>query len=175
MKTVLYRLISIIAVIVFLIAGLRFLGWLPKVIQKDTMREYTSLEEAETALHIKSLLKPTYFPHDLMWPPSSVIAQARPFNAVVMEFNFVNSGEAGLIITQTASSSFAYKGGITMKDVTKRAEYILKKRKSILEVGTCGSAVQCSRLSWQEGDQLVTVIMRADPFALIKLCESMLE
>lgn len=162
------------AVVALLVAGLKLFNWLPTAVQKDSMRRYGSIEEVKTALGIRDLYVPSYFPESLTWPPSEIMAQGRPFAAVVMEFNRLEEGDIGLIISQAASSSFDATRKIKVSEVMETVAYDLKGRKAVLEVGTCEAGGTCSRISWDEGPYTIRVAMKSPPFELIKMAQSML-
>jgi hypothetical protein len=44
----------------------------------------------------------------------------------------------------------------------------------VLVVGECGKNEPCSRITWKEGSYTVTALLKAAPFELTKITESML-
>ncbi len=166
----LYFLLAIAAVII----ALQILHWLPMVLQKDTLRKYGSVEEVRTKLNIKELYVPSYFPQSITWPPTEILAQARPYPAVLMVFNRAGTQDATLIVSQAASDAFPGHILITFDRITENVPYLLKDRKAFLEVGTCKNADSCSRLTWTEGTSRITLTMKSPPFELIRIAESML-
>jgi hypothetical protein len=176
-KTLMKRLIGFItfaAVVALLIAGIKLFNWLPMAVRKDTMRKYGSIEEVQKALGIRDLYVPSYFPQSLTWPPSEIMAQGRPFAAVVMEFKRVEEGDIALIISQAASRGFDATRKIKVSQVTEKVDFDLKGRKAVLEVGACEADGTCSRISWDEGPYTIRVVMKSPPFELIKMTQSML-
>src|SRR3990172_6505504 len=92
----------------FLIAGLAvaFLAAanrLPSLIQKGFARPYDSIEEAKRSLGLDNVLVPAYFPEGITWPPSLILAQKKPYMALVMEFKKVEASETILIVIQSSS------------------------------------------------------------------------
>jgi hypothetical protein len=165
-----YFLLAVAAVLVVLKA----LNWLPVVLQKDTMRRYGSLDEVKVALNIKDVYVPSYYPQNISWPPSEILAQTKPFPAVIMVYDRAGSGEAVLVVSQAASERFFPDAEITIVQTREKVPYRLKGRSALLEVGVCKDAETCSRIAWNEGGTTITVVMKSAPFELIRIAESML-
>ena len=169
LRSLFYFLLAVLAVL----AVLRTMNWVPSVAQKETMRRYHSLEEARTALNLRHLYVPAYYPQDISWPPSEIMAQSKPEPAVVMAYRQVGNGEIMLVITQAASENFPVDTAISIDRMTEKVPYQMKGRTALLEVGLCKTGETCSRLGWTEGDIRITVAMRSIPVELIKIAESM--
>jgi hypothetical protein len=165
-----YLIITVAAVIVVL----KTLNWLPTVIQQDTIRRYDSVEEVRAKTKIRDVYVPTYFPQSIMWPPSEILAQTKPYPAVMMVFNAANKRDVALVIAQAASDAFAKHGLIQFDRIARTVPYDLKGRKSLLDVGTCKNDEPCSRISWTENDYTITLTMKSPPFDLLRIAESML-
>jgi hypothetical protein len=148
--------------------------WLPEAMQEGTIRKYGSIEEVERKLNIKDIFVPSYFPQGYIWPPSVILAQGKPFRAVVMEFKDKASGATALLISQSDSKSFVPDEKIKIVELKEKAAYDLKGRDAVLETGACKNNEPCSRISWNEGDCRIYVVMRATPFELIRIANSML-
>lgn len=162
------------ALVAILLGGLKLMGWLPLLAQKDLLREYKSVEDVKAELNIREIHVPSYFPQDLSWPPSTVLAQGKPFPAIIMEFGRMEGKGAGLVISQALSDTFRTDGKIRIAQLKEKVRYPLKGRDSVLEVGTGGNGEPCSRLSWKEGNHRMTVTARTTPLELIKVAESMI-
>jgi hypothetical protein len=162
------------AAIVVLAAGLKIAGWLPMLAERDLMRKYDSVEDVKAELSIREVRVPSYFPQNLSWPPSTVLAQGKPFPAIIMEFGQADGKSAGLVISQSLSASFRTDGRIRIAQLKEKVGYPLRGRDATLEVGTCGNGEPCSRVSWTEGNTHITVAARSTPLELIKVAESML-
>jgi len=160
--------------IAILIGVLKVTNWLPTVLQEGIIRTYSSIEEVKSRLKVRDIYIPSYFPQKFKWPPSRILAQSKPFVAVVMEFRNVETGETDLIISQAASRDFAPDKKIVISQIKERVNYPLNGRPSILEVGVCKNDVPCSRISWDEGSNEIRVEMKSPPFELIKIAESMI-
>jgi hypothetical protein len=165
-----YLLLAVAAVLIVL----KTLNWLPTVLQKDMLRRFDSIEEVRAKLNIRDVYVPSYFPESIIWPPSEILAQAKPYPAVLIIFHAPKTRDAALVISQAASDGFAENSLIPFVQVTRTVPYDLKNRKALLEVGMCGNAETCSRLSWTENSYRIKLAMKAPPFELIRIAESML-
>ncbi len=154
--------------------SLKALNWLPLLLQEDTMRRYGSVEEVRAQLNIGAVRVPAYYPQNISWPPSEILAQAKPFPAVFMVYNRAGSGDAVLVISQAAFGQAPLGSPLEIVQTKEKVPYRLKNRNALLEVGLCKKNEPCSRISWKEGDTSITVAMKSDPFELIKIAESML-
>lgn len=161
--------------IAILIGALKIINWLPATLQKDSMRRYSSIEEVRSRLNIKEILIPSYFPQSLAWPPSEILAQGKPFLAIVMEFKHIKKGDIALIISQAASDrTFIPNKEIRILEIKERFRYPLKGRDAMLEAGVCKDDEPCSHISWNEGKYRINVLMKATPHDLIKIADSMI-
>ncbi len=158
-----------------LIALLAIANRLPSPAQKDFARRYDSIEEAKRSLGFENILVPTYFPQGISWPPSLIVAQKKPFSAVVMEFRAEDAEATALIVIQ---SSLRDRGTqlqrIRLSELKEEIPYMLKGRNAVLQVGICDVKLPCSRITWYEGDLRHTILLMSSPFELIKIAESMI-
>ena len=161
--------------VAILVALLKVTGWLPTALQEGLMRRYDSVEEVKAKLHVKDVYVPSYFPQSYRWPPSRILAQSRPFVAIVMEFRNVRTGETALVISQSAHKDFVPDKRISLIKVRERVDYPLRGRSSLLEVGTCKNDSPCSRISWREGIYRIAIEMESAPFELLKIADSMIQ
>lgn len=168
------RVISLILAVGGLILLLKVLNWVPLALDKEIIRRYNSIEQVREMLEIEDIHIPKYFPQPLRWPPSEILAQGKPFSALMMEFRNVENGQSTLIITQAGGAHFNPDDRIKIDDVKERVGYALKEREALLEVGLCGADETCSKISWDEGAYKITVFLKAPPIELIKIAESML-
>lgn len=160
-----------------LVIALKTLNWLPLVAQKDLLRRYGDFEEMRSELGIRQLLVPSYFPEDFRWPPTGIIAQGKPYPAVILEFGRTGKGknrEIGLVIFQAAADDFSPGGTLGISRTLEKTAYPLKGRDAVLEVGTGAGGESCARISWREKEFRVTVLARSTPFEVIRVAESML-
>ncbi|MHB1011616.1 MAG: hypothetical protein ACYC37_01705 [Desulfobacteria bacterium] len=176
-KRTAFGFLAFAAGLAILILGLKALNVLPLIAQKDLMRRYGDFEEMKAALGIREVSVPSYFPEEFRWPPTRILAQGKPYPAVIMEFERSGEGKArevGMMIYQAARDDFSPGGPLALSRVRERATYPLKGRSAILEVGSGRTGEPCSRISWREKDVRITVLARLTPFELMKVAESML-
>ena len=155
-----------------MIASLVLLNWLPQALQKDTMRRYAGVDEVRTKLNLKNIFVPSYFPSNITWPPSEVLAQTKPYPAVLMAFYRADSQEVLLVISQATETSFPSDSFISFDKITEAVPFHFKSRQALLEVGSCRSAGPCSRISWFESGYYIMLAMKSPPFELIRIAES---
>lgn len=149
-------------------------NWLPSLMEQDFPKSYDNIEEAGRFLGPDSILIPAYFPEGITWPPSLILAQKKPFKAIVMEFRKAQSMETVLVVIQS-SSPHGYKQlqRITLSEIREETEYGLKGRTALLKTGDCDNGKLCSSMTWQDRDMYCTVLLMSPPFELIRIAESM--
>ncbi len=175
MRRKLVGFISFAATIAVLVGVLKILNWLPTTVEEGLVRRYESVEEVKARLNVKNVYVPSYFPQRFAWPPSEILAQSKPFFAIVMEFEDVESGDVALVISQSASQGFRWDRKIRIVQVRERVNYQLKGRDALLEVGVCEKDLTCSRISWEEGMYRLEIVMKSGPFELLKIANSMIQ
>ena len=168
------RLLSFAIGILILVGATMAVNWIPVLVQDDLLREYDSTDALNAALPALPIYAPSYFPQDLRWPPSRILAQGRPFAAVLMEFERRHSGGTALVISQSAGGEFPPDGKVRIVMVKEKTSYLLKGRDARLEVGVCGDGATCSRIAWTEGAYRMDVTGRSAPLDLIRVAESMI-
>ncbi len=157
-----------------LIAGLKVLNWVPSAVEEGMLRRYGSIEEVKSKLKIKTIYTPAFYPQCLKWPPSQIAAQTRPFTAVVTEFARNDGADTCLIISQAASPHSLLDEKIKMRLVKEQVHYSLKGRDALLVVGECKEDEPCSSISWDEGADRISIIMKSTPVDLVKIAESLI-
>lgn len=157
-----------------LVVILVVMNWIPAAFQKDTFRRYRSIDEVKTALNIRDIYVPSYFPQHIIWPPSEILAQGKPFPAVVMEFKDAGSGEIVLVLSQSQGGPFPAGPAIELASIKETVPFMMKGRSAVLVVGECAKNEPCSGITWKEGPYTVTTLMKAAPFELTRITESML-
>ncbi|MBI5574965.1 MAG: hypothetical protein HY896_01230 [Deltaproteobacteria bacterium] len=175
MQKKIWGLIAFAAAVILLAAGLKFVNWMPSVAQPDLLKKYKDLEEMKMSLNIRDVIIPSYFPEKLNWPPSSILAQGKPYPAVVMEFEQIGTKETVLVISQSLSDRFRADEKIRIAQLKEKVPYTIKGRKSVLEIGFCAKGEACSHISWKEGKYYVDVMSKSTPIELLKVAESMLQ
>ncbi len=158
------------------VAFMAAVNWLPSLMQQGFARQFDSIEEAKRALGLDTVLVPGYFPEGITWPPSLILAQKKPYKAVVMEFEDGKSKRTSLIVVQSSlRGSDAQLQRITLSEVKEQTQYRLKGRNVLLQVGTCDNEMPCSRMTWREDNgSHYTVLLTSSPFELIRIAESMI-
>jgi hypothetical protein len=162
----------ILAVAVVIIA-LKIMNWAPLAVQKGSVRRYESVEAVRSALSIKDIYVPSYFPQEITWPPSLILAQSRPFVAVMMRFTRANRRDTALIISQSEGRELSVEQPFEITTTTETVPFTMHGANAVLVVGTCSHGETCSMISWPEGKYYFTVAMKAPPFELAKIAESM--
>jgi len=165
----------------FLMAGLvvmvlAVMNRLPDRIQKGFVRQYDGIEEAKRSLGLDKVLAPAYFPEGITWPPSLVLAQKKPYKAIVMEFKKAESMETALIVIQSSlQAGDAQFQRIALSELKEETQYRMKGKIVLLQVGTCDNGTPCSRMKWQDNGLYCTVLLMSSPFELIRIVESMIQ
>jgi len=172
-KRILSFIYFLIAVAI-LVVTIMIINYLPMAIQADTIRKYHSIDEVRSRLNIKDIYIPSYFPQGLIWPPSLVLAQNKPFTAVITEFKKAGKEAPALILSQSASANFKTDEKIRMRGIKEKISYPLKGRDMMLEAGVCDNEEPCSRITWAEGRYTITVTAKSEPPDLLKIAESMI-
>ncbi len=172
MQKKLFRTFSFTLMIAVLVVILKIANWLPMAVQSDSMKRYGSIDEVRMKLNIRDIYVPSYFPQNFTWPPSEILAQNRPFTAIIMEFKTRERDDIILIISQAASAHFSPGGKITIAQIRETIPYNLKGRNALLEMGTCNNSEPCSRISWDEGRYKMNIIAKYTPIELVRIAES---
>ncbi|MGD0884212.1 MAG: hypothetical protein ABSA46_04925 [Thermodesulfovibrionales bacterium] len=155
------------------IIALKILNWLPLAVQEGSMKRYDSIEEVRAALNVREIYVPAYFPQSLTWPPSLILAQSKPFEAIIMVFTSAAKGGVTLVTSQSTAADFVPDDTIKILRTKETVKYSLRGRDALIEVGTGKNEEQCSRISWTEGKFKIRVAMKSNPFDLIRIAESM--
>jgi len=166
--------LSFAIVIAIIVIALKVMNWVPLSLQQETVRRYGTIEEVRAALQAKDLSVPSYFPQQITWPPSLILAQGKPFFASVMEFRRANTGDIALVISQSEGGTLSVENPVEIIVVKEKVRYAMQGREAVLTVGTCRNDEPCSGIAWQEGRYTMTVLMKSTPFELTKIAESML-
>ena len=157
-----------------LVIALKIVNWIPLTMQKETVRRYGSIEEVQRALNMKDIYVPSYFPQQIIWPPSAILAQGKPFRAIVMEFTRADKRNIALIISQSEGTALNVENPIEIVAVTEKVRYTIKGRDAVLTVGSCKNDEPCSGITWSESKYTMTVLMKSAPFELTKIVDSMI-
>jgi hypothetical protein len=168
-------LLLIIVMAAVVVAFLALVNRLPSLIHDDFLKKFDSLEGAKRSLGFDDeMLIPRYFPEAISWPPSLILAQKKPYKAVVIEFMEVKTMKPALIIIQSASQDgITQLQRIVMTGLDEETEFSLNGKSALLQVGLCGYGNTCSRMTWQDHGLHYTVLLMSSPFELVKIAESM--
>jgi len=168
------RFFSFALMIGLLVLALKAVNWLPRALQQDAVKRYATIEEVRAALHMKDIYVPSYFPQQISWPPSAILAQSKPFSAIAMTFTRADRRNTALVISQSEDKALHVEHPIEILTVAEKVKYTIKGREAELTVGSCGMNEPCSGITWIEGKYTMTVLMKSGPFELTKIVESML-
>lgn len=172
-----WKEVSRFATFVFAIAlglvFLKFLNWLPSVIQKEDLRKYRTVDEAKSELRLSEVYIPAYFPDYITWPPLEIFAQRRPFTMVMMHFMHRDSRHLALSLYQVdAEARFDPPYKLDVLFIRREMPVTIKGREGMLVVAVCTGREQCNRVSWTEGAYRITLIGDEAPEELLKIAES---
>lgn len=156
-------------------AALGGMNLLAASIQNVAASRVADIDEARRSVGFTQITVPTYFPEGITWPPSSIIGQRKPFPAVALEFRGTQGGSIALIIVQQLRSNDPRAlQRVSLTNIQEETPYLIKKQQAILQVGTCGSASQCSQMRWSSDNVHHSVLFLGPPIELIRLAESMI-
>ncbi|MCK9419075.1 MAG: hypothetical protein M0R70_06830 [Nitrospirae bacterium] len=168
-------LLLMLALVFLAVVFLAAMNWLPSLREEGFARQYNSIEDAKRTLKLNDILVPAYFPEGLRWPPSFILAQKKPYQAVVMEFKDAKTKETSLIVIQSSlSGSDGQLQRIRLSHDREETRYRLKNKSVLLQVGMCDNGMRCSKMTWQDNGLFYTVLLTSSPFELIRIAESMI-
>ena len=168
------HILSFAVTMAVVVGLLKVLNWAPGTLEPGLMARYPTIDSAVSTLGIRKVYVPAYFPEALGWPPSVVLAQSEPYQAVVMEFSRARDGQTVLVISQAASTEFEPDAAIRFRTIREKVPLDLRGRKATLEAGVCEDRSACSRVQWDEGKIRIVLTMKAPSVELIRIAESML-
>lgn len=161
-----------------LLIALVVLNWMPSSVQKSSVHAFKSIEEAQSQLGLRRVLVPAYFPEHLVWPPTLVLGQSKPHEALVFIIEDKETHEPALVVSQSASDEFDAAGRASIKSPTEVTSIPLKGRPATLMAGSCGT-VRCSSISWSEPGEksgpihTKVLIKGSTSVELVRIAESM--
>ena len=175
MKRTLGGMLVFLAMTAILTGLLQLLNWIPSAVQDGAFQRYASIDEVRAHLKIGMVYTPVYYPRTVQWPPSLIAAQTRPYPAVVIEFvRSDDPRETVLVITQTALPHPPLVEKLRLAAVRESVRYEFKGRTAHLEVGVCRKDEQCCRMTWNEENVGIVLVMRSSPVELVRIAESMI-
>ena len=167
------QILSFAVTLAVVVGLLKVLNWAPGALEPGLMSRYPSVEAAASRLGIRQIYVPAYFPESLGWPPAEILAQSKPYQAVVMEFVRAGDGQTVLVISQAASPHFEPDVAIRFHTISETVPLDLSGRKARLDAGVCEDRSACSRIQWDEGQLRIVLTMKAPSVELIRIAESM--
>lgn len=163
--------------LLLLLGVLASIKHLSGILEKDTLRTYRDVEELKK--NFDDILIPSYIPEFLVWPPSKIIGQKRPYRAVAIELKD-KKAKITLVLIVTEREEFRLES-LSMKETKEQITHIIKGRKATLKIGRCSSIysvnpedLTCSELTWKERRYIINITIRSGPFELLKIAESMI-
>jgi len=173
MKKKPFSMLTFALTVALLVIALKILNWVPGLIQTGSVRQYKNLDEVRTSLNVKGILVPSYFPQEITWPPTAILAQKKPYFAITMRFTRANKRDTVLVLSQSEGAAIAIENPLEITTVTQTAPYTMQGRNVTLKVGSCSNGAPCSSMNWTEGSYQMFAAMKSGPFELIKIVESM--
>ncbi|HHN64361.1 MAG TPA: hypothetical protein ENK09_03245 [Nitrospirae bacterium] len=168
LKGFFYFLILVVAIV----GLLKLMNLISGNLHKGYLGEFKSYEEVERVLNIKEIFRPAYLPQNMLWPPAHIFAQSSPYVTIISEYSDKDSGEIALLIIQTEGRAYYRRKELELVEVKEKTSYSINNVKGELEVGTCGDGSPCSRLSWQADRYRLVIALKAPPFELLRIAES---
>ena len=170
-------LFSFALLIILLVAVLELLNWMPSIIDSESLRKYGSIELVKRKLHIEKIYMPAYLPEglNLKWPPSEIYAQKKPFLMILMHFQHRDSADIGLTVYQVDSrTKYQPEPRIKIIRIKNKSRVSIKDREGTLVTAVCENDTPCNKVSWKEGDFLLTVTGKDSERDLIRIAGSMI-
>ncbi len=156
-----------------LVVLLKFLNWIPLAMQQNMLRQYAGIEQVKSSLKIADIYVPSYFPEQINWPPSNILAQDKPFPAVLMEFRQRGGEQVVLVMSQCRGGSIKSEHALEPSVVRETVPFTLHDTQAVLTVGECPDHEVCSAIAWSEGGYALQLSMKSTPFVLTKIAQSM--
>jgi hypothetical protein len=156
-----------------IIVLLKIMNVLPLTVQHNTLRQYESIEQVRSMLNIRDIYIPSYFPEEIRWPPSKILAQDKPFQALLMEFKRAGKDEVVLVLSQSRGGTLKSENSLEPSAIKETVPFLLRDSTVVLTVGECEDRKPCSMITWNEGGYLISASMRSAPFELTKIVASM--
>jgi len=170
-KRFVIRTFTFMVMVGVLALALHALNWVPELFRPGLVKAYQDVDTAGRALGIKNIPVPTYFPENITWPPSAVIAQNYPYPAILLQFTSQDTSDKLLVITRNPTSKQPLLK-TSVEDISEQSKASLNGTDAILITGTCGTGRPCSLITWDAAGQQTSVLLYERPFELIKIAQS---
>jgi len=151
--------------------ALHALNWVPELFRPGLAKAYPDVETAGRVLGIKNVPVPSYFPENISWPPSTVVAQNYPYPAILLQFNSEETSEQIMVITRTTGGKRPLLK-TSVEDIVEQSRADLNGQEATLVTGTCEEDRPCSLITWQAEGQQTSVLLYERPFELIRIAQS---
>ena len=156
-----------------IIVLLKVLNWFPLAVQQNMLRRYTGIEQVKSSLQITEVFVPTYFPEHISWPPSNILAQDKPFPAVLMEFKRRGTDQVVLVLSQSKGGAIKSEHSLEPVVIKESVPFTLHNSPATLTVGECGDHEVCSVITWNERGYTLSAAMKSSPFDVRQIAASM--
>jgi hypothetical protein len=154
-----------------LAVALHTLNWVPELFRPGLAKAYPDIETAGSALGIRNIPVPTYFPENITWPPSTVVAQSYPYPAILLQFTAHETSDDIMVITRTPEGKRPLLK-TAVDDIVEQSRADLNGNSAALVTGTCRQERPCSLITWSDAGQQTSVLLYERPFELIKIAQS---
>ena len=162
----------------FCVFGVLFAGtlWIlnavPLLLKQEGFRSLKNIGETQAYLGTRLSL-PRYFSPGLVWPPSAILAQRKPFPAYVVRFK--KRGEDGVSLVLSMSPVRHPLSGFHIEPAMglRRMRVKLTDQSAELVIGRLRSGERCCLLSWVQAAKRWTLSGVLPPSEILKMAESM--
>jgi hypothetical protein len=146
------------------------LNLVPAFLELEGFRPFRNVHEAQAFLG-ESLLLPRYFPSELLWPPSEILVQRKPFRAYIVCFRKKRGDEKSLIFYRVPMGYPVPELHTMHVSVIGRVKTRIGHQEVDLVIGTAEGKNTCE-LSWVNLGMRWTLSGFLPPAELIKMAES---
>ncbi|MBZ0158142.1 MAG: hypothetical protein K8I29_18240 [Alphaproteobacteria bacterium] len=168
------RFLLFLLFLTMLVGALKLLNWLPSIIEKGTLEKHASVEELRSRFPNEKIYLPSYFPRNLEWPPLRIVAQRKPYVAIMMYFSDRNTGKVGLSLQQlSAGISPPPPSEMRIARPVRKSSVLIREREGTLVTALCEESVPCYQISWREGNFTLTLTTTVSQRDLIRMATSM--
>ena len=162
----------------FCVFGVLFAGtlWIlnavPLLLEQEGFRSLKNIGETQAYLGTRLPL-PRYFPPGLVWPPSAILAQRKPFPAYVVKFQKRGERKVSLVLSvappRRPLSGFHIEPAMGLR----RMRVNFADQSAELVIGRLRSGERCCLLSWVQAAKRWTLSGLLPPSEILKMAESM--
>jgi len=146
------------------------LNLVPAFLEREGFRSFSNLHEAQAFLG-ERLLLPRYFPSELLWPPSEILVQRKPFRAYIVCFRKKGEERESLIFSRLPKGYPIPELHTMNVNVVWHVKTKISHQEADLTIGTVAGKNAC-QLSWVHLGMRWTLSGFLPPSELIKMAES---